>query len=400
MFTAVDLFAGAGGLSLGFQRAGFDLLLALDSFDAAADTYKKNFSDTCLLQDITEECELPYADVFIGGPPCQGFSSAGRRQQGDSRNSLVGVFSRLVASYRPQAFVFENVEGFLTAESGSRVLDLLDPLIESGYFINFRKVNAANYGVPQHRKRVLVIGGLGWAPTFPDFSHLASGAPGASLVFGPLPSTPSLSGAIHSLPPASNEPPGVPQWHFNHTRSEKDMERIWHLVEGQTMRQLPESLWHGTYKRRAHRRVMDGIPSHKRGGAPSGIRRLSRNHPAKAITSRAPTEFAHYSEDRFLTLRECARIQTFPDDFLFSGRFSDVATLIGNAVPPLLAEVIGRQLFADLHSHTAVARPGRLVSFVPTLSNGHSPALRQVIEMVEDRYKLRPSQNIEQQVLL
>src|SRR5208282_4786550 len=98
----------------------------------------------------------------------------------DKRNSLVACFAETVARMRPTAFLFENVEGFLTAEDGDRVVDLLEPLLGAGYRIHLRKVNAANYGVPQHRKRVIAIGGLGWEPTFPQATHAAFGAPGAA----------------------------------------------------------------------------------------------------------------------------------------------------------------------------------------------------------------------------
>lgn len=166
--NCVDLFCGAGGLSLGLRMAGFDLVCAVDSRSPAIQTYQQNLGDHAREQQIAEEIELPDADVIAGGPPCQGFSSAGMRRQGDARNTLVSLFARIVVRQRPLAFVFENVEGFLTSEDGAYVLDLLCPLIEAGYCIHLRKVNAANFGVPQHRKRVIVIGGLGWNPTSPS----------------------------------------------------------------------------------------------------------------------------------------------------------------------------------------------------------------------------------------
>src|SRR5690606_12779965 len=100
-------------------------------------------------------------------------------------------------------------------------------------------------------------------------------------------------------------------------------------------RDLPQELWHGTYSRRANRRVSDGVPTDRRGGAPAGLRRLRPDQPSKAITSAAPSEFVHPLEDRMLTLRECARLQTFPDEFLFAGSRSERAVQIGNAVPPV-----------------------------------------------------------------
>ena len=176
--SVVDLFCGAGGLSFGFQRAGFRIAYAADFNRSAVDTYNSNFDHRAELMDISQSPSIPKADVVIGGPPCQGFSSAGARRHGDHRNNLVRTFAEIVAAFRPKAFVFENVEGFLTGENGKRVLDLLSPLLTAGYRIHLRKINAANYGVPQHRKRVLAVGGLGWEPSFPAPTHTAFGAPG------------------------------------------------------------------------------------------------------------------------------------------------------------------------------------------------------------------------------
>src|SRR4029077_9895541 len=133
---------------------------------------------------------------------------------GDQRNTLVSCFARIIAKKRPLAFVFENVEGFLTSEDGAYVMDLLKPLVEAGYRIQLRKVNSANYGVPQHRKRVIAIGGLGWDPSFPDPTHSAYGAPGARLACTTLPLTPSLADALRGLPPVSLTQPGVPPGHW------------------------------------------------------------------------------------------------------------------------------------------------------------------------------------------
>ena len=174
--TVVDLFCGAGGLSMGFQLAGFELLWAADNNEAAVRTYRANLGEHVVCRSIREDTEPPEAVVIAGGPPCQGFSSAGMRRPGDKRNTLVTCFAQIVARERPLAFVFENVEGFLTADDGNHVLDLLTPLVAAGYRIHIRKVNAANYGVPQHRKRVIAIGGLGWDPSFPEPTHSANGA--------------------------------------------------------------------------------------------------------------------------------------------------------------------------------------------------------------------------------
>ena len=391
--TLVDLFCGAGGLSLGLSRSGLRPIHAVDHFSTAVDTYSQNIDRHVERAEVSRDTNLPSATVYAGGPPCQGFSSAGKRRNGDKRNSLVGVFADLIARHRPRAFVFENVEGFLTTEGGQRVLDLLNPLIDAGYLIHLRKINAANFGVPQHRKRVVAIGGLGWEPAFPEPTHFAFGAPGASLLGHDLSKTPTLMECIHDLPtPSVSERDAPLPDHFYRQLTGIDLERAALLESGQTMRDLPESLWHPSYQRRANRRVMDGTPTERRGGAPSGVRRLNPDEPSKAITGSARNEFIHPTDLRTLTLRECARLQTFPDDFLFVGTVAERATLIGNAVPPLLAFSIGTSIVDSLReTKTEQDTPGKLLSFVPTASNGMSPSLQKTTEMVKQRFGLMSS---------
>ncbi|HZO98026.1 MAG TPA: DNA cytosine methyltransferase [Gaiellaceae bacterium] len=384
--AVVDLFAGAGGLSLGFTAAGFEVLCAADNTPAAVETYNANLGPHATVLDLAGEVTLPDCDVIAGGPPCQSFSSAGRRRDDDHRGTLVRRFAEMIVRHRPRAFVFENVEGFLTAGGGSRVLELLEPIIEAGYRVHLRKINAANYGVPQHRKRVLAIGGLGWEPTFPAPTHSAFGAPGARRVASHLPLTPTLGEALEGLGRPSERPPGDPPDHFARPLRDLDRVRAEAMKQGQTMRDLPEELWHESYRRRAFRRVMDGTPTERRGGAPAGLRRLRVDAPSKAITSGARSEFLHPTEHRLLTLRECARIQTFPDSFRFVGTASERALLIGNAVPPRLARAVADSLLADLQEARSDNNAGALLSFVPTLADAMSPALARTTELVARRF--------------
>jgi DNA (cytosine-5)-methyltransferase 1 len=387
MHKVVDLFCGAGGLSHGFLEAeDFELALALDHEPTAVATHKLNFPDCAAKEGDVTVFDLPQADVIIGGPPCQGFSTAGRRQLEDERNSLVGWFANTIARLRPSAFMFENVEGFLTAEGGRRVLELLEPLVAAGYQIHLRKVNAANYGVPQHRKRVIGIGGLGWTPTFPEPTHSAFGAPGATRAARHLPPTPTLGEALSGLPAASTEPPGDPEDHWFVPLKGNDLTRATALKPGQTMRNLPVELWQESYRRRAFRRVKDGTPTERRGGAPAGMRRLRADAPSKAITGAARSEFLHPSENRYLTLREAARLQTFPDTFKFVGTAAERMQLIGNAVPVHLGYVFAFSLRHDLESAVVGKGEGRLVSFVPTVSEGMSPALDDITRRVNERF--------------
>ncbi len=391
--TFIDLFCGAGGLSLGFSRAGFKPLAAFDSWAPAAETYRANLGDHVQRVEVTQEIDLPDASVIVGGPPCQGFSSAGMRRADDHRNTLVGEFSRLIARMRPAAFVFENVEGFLTGARGDFVLELLEPVIEAGYRVHLQKINAANFGVPQHRKRVIAIGGLGWNPSFPEPTHAAFGAPGAGLAnrFASQP-TPTFAESLARLPVAAAVERGLPTDHLLQPLSEDDLNRAKRLRQGQTMRDLPEEFWHDSYRKRAFRRVMDGTPTERRGGAPAGLRRLRADEPSKAITGGALHEFIHPTEDRPLTLRECATLQTFPADFEFRGSVAEKAQLIGNAVPPLLAQRIAETLRRDIAEMCPDRRRGALLSFIPTLSSGMSPALEEVIYRVKQRFSIAEKQ--------
>ena len=398
--SSVDLFAGAGGLTLGLQRAGFDTLLANDNWRPAVDTLRRNFGEAVVeagcVRELTGAWLLARVggttpSLVAGGPPCQGFTSAGARRADDLRNTLVGEFARLVAELQPQWFLFENVEGMLTASDGDFVIDLLDGVLDGGYSVRLRKVNVANYGVSQLRKRVIAIGRLGSDPGFPAPSHRAYGAPGAQTVrTAALPPAPTVSQALEGLgKPTGGADQASVQGHFVVSVSESDARRFALLGPGQTMRDLPEELQHHSYNRRANRRVSDGMPTERRGGAPAGIRRLLADEPSKAITSAASREFVHPIQDRCLTLRECARLQGFPDGFEFSGRRSDQATLIGNAIPPPFAELLGRWVAdREFSAPSRADESPRLYEFHVTNGSGLSPALSRVAERVNTRYKI------------
>ncbi|MDE0162580.1 MAG: DNA cytosine methyltransferase [Acidimicrobiaceae bacterium] len=398
--SSVDLFAGAGGLTLGLQWAGFETLAAYDNWSPAIATLERNFRSASVSPDDIQE--LTAADVLdltggvtpllvTGGPPCQGFTSAGARRASDHRNTLVAEFARMVAELRPRWFLFENVEGFLSMSGGSFVVDLLDGVLDAGYYVRLRKVNVANYGVPQLRKRVIAVGSIGVDPGFPGPSHHAYGAPGAETAgtVG-LPTTPTVSDALEQLDaPASAARDAIIQGHVKSRISESDARRFRLLQQGQTMRDLPMSLQHQSYARRANRRVADGMPTERRGGAPAGIRRLRADEPSKAITSAAPREFLHPLADRCLTLRECARLQGFPDSFEFVGNRSEQATLVGNAIPPTFGVVLGRWIAARSSSCSMeAAGSSRLLEFRVGNGSGMSPALRDVVERISARYQI------------
>lgn len=390
----VDLFCGAGGLSLGLKEAGLRVRAHLDSWPAAVETLNLNFDEQRAPIDIRK---LTASDirclaggtprVLAGGPPCQSFTSAGRRQDDDPRGTLVGVFANLAADIRSPLVVFENVEGFLTAGKGRFVLDFLAPLVEAGYQVRVRKVNFANFGVPQHRKRVIAVASLLGNPPFPDPTHSAWGAPGAQKLAG-CPATPTVEETLKDMPPLGSA--DAPQGHVALRPSELEQARITALKPGQTMRDLPEHLWHDSFRKRAFRRVMDGTPTERRGGAPAGLRRLRADQPSKAITSAAIRELVHPTEDRRLTLREAARLQTFPDSFGFSGNTAEQATLIGNAIPPRFAETLGKSLVDHLNFYAGSEEnepgQGAVVEFNVTPAQQMSPALARVVREVNSQF--------------
>jgi DNA (cytosine-5)-methyltransferase 1 len=387
--TVVDLFCGAGGLTVGFEDAGLDVAIASDFWHPAAETHRANFPNIPFIEadirdvtptDIKSYCGGSAPDVVAGGPPCQGFSSAGARSESDVRNSLVGHYANLAVELESNVIVFENVEGFLTAGGGAFVTDLLDPLIEAGYSVRLEKLNVAHFGVPQLRKRVIVIAAKGRTPAQLEPSHSASGAPGVWRRAIGLPYTRTVGDALAYPTADSTDKLAAPR-----EPSELERKRIEALKPGQTMRDLDPSLHHASYARRANRRVADGVPTERRGGAPAGLRRLVANEPSKAITSAAVREFVHPTEDRMLTLREAAILQTFPVDFEFSGTRSEIATMIGNAIPAAFAAALGSAVLETLERPQGDVR-GELVDFVVTHAEAMSPALAKTVKFVNERY--------------
>lgn len=148
------------------------------------------------------------------------------------------------------------------------------------------------------------------------------------------------------------------------------------------MKDLPEYLQHDSFKKRANRRVCDGIPTEKRGGAPSGLKRLIYDEPSLTITSAAPSEFVHPVQNRTLTIRECARIQTFPDDFTFCGTESQKILQIGNAIPPAFAKLIAEQIIYCDGACKKYAKPPCLVEYEVTKASAMSPALVRTCELL------------------
>ena len=420
--TAVSLFAGAGGCSLGFSQAGYDVRFATDIDACSVESYRRNFvgipceaADIC---DLNADSVLQRSglipgelDILLGGPPCQGFSSAGVKSSDDPRNSLMSHYVRLLEGIRPKWFIMENVEGILTNAGGSHVCETVAACLEAGYSVNLEKLYAQGYGLPQRRKRVLIIGNrLGHDFVFPEpvtrfsgnifrkgqvtFSHAVGDLPAATvdsvqlLAFIEQPQN-ELQTYLRGGAKTVTD-------HYSPPLSKIQLERVRALQPGQTMRNLPEHLQHQSFHKRAFRRVMDGTPVERRGGAPSGLKRLFADEPSLTITSAATREFVHPIEDRLVTLRECARLQTFPDWFVFAGSAASRIQQIGNAIPPMLARTIGEHIarnFGFQACYNGVSHCA--LRFSLTRSVGMSPALaeterllRQLSRIVENQLVL------------
>ena len=384
-----SLFAGAGGCSFGFKQAGFRVAYAVDIDHASCMTYRHNFPntvvDTCDIADIDWQKVLTDQDLapgelemLIGGPPCQGFSSAGKRLHNDPRNYLLDSYVKALSVLQPKWFMMENVEGLLTLDNGKHLFRTVEAFTNIGYTLRLEKVYAHEYGVPQRRKRVIIIGNrLGANFSFPPPTTTVRGKifrNGAN----------NFSDALHDLPAAyalscpKKAKTHKPQGHFFLPPQGTNMNRIRHLQPGQSMRDLPPSLQHDSFQRRALRRVMDGTPSEKRGGAPSGLKRLISTEPSLTITSASTREFIHPIENRCLTIRECARLQTFPDNFEFYGSAAEQIKQIGNAVPPLLARIFAEHILDLLvTSSQPMKMQAKLLGFSLTKAEAMSPALQR-----------------------
>lgn len=374
-YQAISLFAGAGGCSLGFQTYGVNILAAYDIWDKAIDTYNFNFAghkahqidlSNCNFEEIRNSLNLKEGelDFIIGGPPCQGFTTAGKRGENDPRNRLLINYAKSLEIFRPRWFVMENVEGMLTTGKGDFIVNCVDRMIQLGYTLFIKKVYMHEYGIPQRRKRVFIVGNReGKMFNYPIAKVSAYGHRYKDGHY-------TLFDAIFDL--ENIDLPAI-----NHIRKSENgvkLDRIKALRQGESMKDLPVELQHESFAKRASRRVCDGTPSEKRGGAPSGIKRLIYAEPCLTITGSSTSEFIHPVENRMLTIRECARVQTFPDSFVFCGNDAQQEQQIGNAIPPLFANLLAEQIInCDMHPKHYL--PQGLYSYDVTKADAKSPAL-------------------------
>jgi len=339
----LDLFSGCGGLSFGFEKAGFKILAGVDNWKDSLVTFEKNHSGSKgILMDLTKldpkhiEKEIGgKIDVVIGGPPCQGFSISGKRNPNDPRNILYKGFVKTVAHFKPKAFVLENVPNIVSMADGAFKNRIIKDFSSLGYTVKYKILLASDFGVPQNRRRVVFVGlKNGSSFVFPEATHgEAHGLiPRVTTkdAIGDLPEKDLKDGSHYPCSPISEYQKVIRKNSgavFNHqtvVHSEKT-KMIIHLVpDGGNYKNLPKEL-------QSTRKVNIAWT------------RYSSKKPSLTIDTGHNHHF-HYKFDRVPTPREAARLQSFDDSFVFYGKKNDQLKQIGNAVPPVMAKKIAIEL--------------------------------------------------------
>ncbi|MGE3301668.1 MAG: DNA cytosine methyltransferase [Hyphomonadaceae bacterium] len=370
----IDLFAGAGGMSLGFEQAGFDIVAAVELDPVHAATHAYNFPQTKILprsvSGLTAQ-EIRIAagignrsvDVVFGGAPCQGFSMIGHRALGDPRNSLVLDFVRIVTELKAKHFVFENVKGLTVGRHREFLEQLIEAFEDAGYKVRlpYRVLNAADYGVPQSRERLFLIGSRQDRPlpSYPDPSFRRAGAT------GDLPEGPTCQDALDDLPDADSfeeliagDAVETGRWGqpSNYARELRCVDSdAWRLGYARTW-----NSWLLTCSARTdHTRVSRVRFSRTPPGQTEPISHFLKLDPEGVCnTLRAGTDSArgafmsprpiHYKYRRCVTVREMARLHGFPDWFRFHATKWHGARQIGNSVPPPLARAVAHSIMQAL----------------------------------------------------
>ena len=338
------MFCGCGGLSKGFVDIGYNILLGIDNDEIALQTFKLNHKNAKTInfdlyknpkKEIQKNIGKKKIDVIIAGPPCQGFSLTGPRKFDDKRNRLYNVVIETVGEFKPRVFLVENVIGLVSMYDGVIKDEIVKRFSRLGYEVNMKILCAADYGVPQVRKRVFFVGvreGLGDfvfpQPTFKPEDYIT-----CKEAIGDLPSRKKKIGIEEdkylSLPRTSYQKKmrGRQKVLFNHVatvHTEKVKKVITLVPEGGNYKDLPV-----------------GVGRHRKFN--EAWTRYHSMRPSKTVDTGHRNHF-HYKHDRVPTVRENARLQSFPDDFRFLGSRTSQNRQVGNAVPPRLAYYIAREM--------------------------------------------------------
>lgn len=396
--TAVDLFSGAGGITLGLVSAGFNVVFCSDQDEACERTHQRNFPDIPFtradIQDLDGSKILRKAglkrgelDLLIGGPPCQGFSIIGQREIWDPRNSLFREFLRIAKELNPRCIVIENVTGLATLAGGTVLQEIGAAFREAGYTIECAELLAAQYGVPQMRWRMFFIG---WRVDqkrrggFPTPTHGRAGigdlVPNRTISAADSAGFVTIADAIDDLPPieggettaiytkaprsayqeAMRATAKVLTNHYAARLSKQNMARIRILKPGQDWRDLPRELLPAGMQRALRK-------DHTR-----RYRRMKWDGIARSIITRfrdpKSGEYIHPEQHRTISIREAARIQSFPDWFVFEGSYSQLYDQVGNAVPPLLARAVAAELHGMLLKQAPLRAPVKSRYQIPAVA--------------------------------
>ena len=348
-YKVVDLFSGVGGLSYGFVVEGFKVEIANEIDESIANSYRKNHCNTKMInEDITKlDIELVLGDlkyentIVVGGPPCQGFSQKGSRLGlDDERNQLFRYFFEVVKYLKPKYFVMENVPNLLTAEKGYFKKEIINIFTEIGYELDLDILNSYDFGVPQQRKRAIILGKLNGSIKLPKKQEKKVNIWDAISDLAYLNSGEGTNEAKYKYEAKSDYQQKLrrnSELVYNHIATKHSkvvLERL-ELIPPEGGREalpaehITKSVYSGTWSR------------------------MKKNKPAVTITTRFDTpssgEFTHPYLNRAITLREGARLQSFPDNFIFYGTKTSIMKQIGNAVPPLVSQAIAKVIKDDIN---------------------------------------------------
>lgn len=353
--TAIDVFAGGGGLTVGLERAGFKVLAAVEIEQHAYATYKANHPQVrCLKQDIQsvsgaallDAAGTKEIDMLAGCPPCQGFTSlTAKYRRDDPRNALIFEMSRLADEIRPRAIMMENVPG-LTQKGACRYADLKAQLEELGYKLTDGVLEVADYGVPQFRRRLVLLGGRGFKIDLPPPTHAKGGSDGRSAWRTVRDAIGHTDDPVELTAAKKRGPLERTDWHIVRTLSPTNRKRIQAAEAGKTWPSIPAELrpacHQGDYR-----------------GFTNVYGRMSWDSPAPTITAGCTTfskgRFGHPKADRTISVREAALLQTFPSGYKFDVPYMEhVCNIVGNALPCDFAEAVSKQCSDGLAANRQV----------------------------------------------